>query len=716
MIVQQRKGAVCLAMSVVVAGMLSLPMVGSGPAGAANTASELLVDRDGHIVVASPEAVRPFAGEDRYETAVQLAEQFAQRRGGLGAVSTMILVSGESLADGLVATGLAGQEQSPILLTHRDTLPDAVADFVDRHDVSNVIVVGGPDAVSNQVLSDIASLESSPTVRRLAGEDRYATAAAVAAQLHSEAAWCETGDAAAVLVHGSDRNLADIAGLGVLAFARGLPIVLTHSDELPLATARYLRAHRIDRVVMVGPASLVSDDVISPILATGVDEVTREAAGPAGTTPVAIAQLMTETCRYELDPSPSVVALADRRPAIDAVAASPLLAVGVDDSGPVPLLLADGLLPSTVRSFLSRTPLEVDGQKNHLLVLAIGGVGAVDRATMRAAVSAASSARPLTTRISAAAGERMLRISYSESLHVDVQRFYGRVRDLLYVNDFPAWIAEQQLSPSITSDPCGRFAAIDVTLNDEIESGDVIQLESADDWYSTNGDRREIRGVAYEVPELRPSLRRPAVEVIAQPEASTLWVSVQTDEYRDPRIDPDEAVTVNPRPVRVASAVDGTVVSVEGPVPTRLDRFLGTRLYSFALRTTGGSYALAPGDRVTVRQSLAVNASGQRSGVRRATVAEPERRLGIAAVRVGPPNPGVDESVRTIRPEEIPDISQRAQASLGDSLYVVARWSGVGAGAAGNAWEIYSTRSDTVAGAPTASRRTPRCGSTPATS
>jgi len=685
-------------MSLVV-GMLSLPMVGSGTAGAANTASELLVDSDERVLVASQDGIRPFAGDDRYETAVLLAEQFAQRRGGLGAVSTMILVSGESLADGLAAAGLAGQEQAPVLLTPRDTLPDAVADFVDRHDISHVIAVGGADAVSDRVLSNIASLGSSPTVRRLAGEDRYATAAAVASQLHSEAAWCGTGGAAAVLVHGGDEHLADIAGLGVLAFARGLPIVLTRSDELPLATARYLREHRIDRVVIVGPTSVVSDDVISPILATGVDEVTREAAGPAATTQAAIAKLMTETCRYELNPSPSIVALAGRRAAIDAVAAAPLLAVGVDDSGPVPLLLADGPLPPAVRSFFSRTPQEVDGQKNHLLVLAIGGNRAIDEATMSAAVSAASSARPLTARISAEAGERTLRISYSESLHVDVPRFYGRVRDLLYVDDFPAWITELELSPSITSDPCGRFAAIDVTLSDEIEAGDVIQLESAEDWYSTNGDQREIRGVAYEVPELRPSLRRPAVEVIAQPGASTLWVSVHADEYGDPRIDPDVAITVNSRPVRVL-ADDGTVVLVGQPTALRLDRFLATRLYSIPLRTGVGDYALAPGDLVTVRHSLAVDASGQRSGVRRVTVAEPDRRLGIAAVRVGPPNPGVDESVRTLRPEEISEISQRAQASLGDSLYIVARWSGAAAGASGNAWEIYSTRSDTVAGAP----------------
>ena len=694
---QQRRGAVCAALAAVV-GILSLSMVVSGTAGAANTASELLVERSDRVSVASEPGIRPFGGADRYGTAVLLAERFAQQRGGLGAVSTVILVSGESPADGLVATGLAGRHQAPILLTPRDALPNEVAEFLDRYDVSSVIVVGGTEAVSDQVLSGIASLEVSPSVRRLAGEDRFATAVTVASQLDSEAAWCGADGAAAVLVHGSDEHLSDGIGLGVLAFARELPIVLTRGDDLPLATAHYLREHRIDRVVIVGGTSVVSDAVLSPILAQGVDEITRVAAAPAGMTEVAMAQLMIDACQHDLTPSSSVVALAGRHSALDAVAAAPLLAVGVDGSGPVPLLLAADPLAASVRGFLARTPLEVDGRKNHVHVVAIGGHGAIGEATMAAAVDAAASARALTARINASAGDRKLRISFSERLEVDVPLFYGRLRDLLYVNDFPAWIADLALNPSITSDPCGRFAAVDVTLTDEIEAGDVIELESAEDWPSIEGDRREIRGVAYRVPDPRPLLSRPAIEVIAQPEASTLWVSVQADEYRDPDIDADD-IAVNPSRIRVR-AEDGTAVIVGQPAAVRLDRFLGTRLYSFPLRSADGDYALAPGDLVTVRNSLAVNASEQRSGGRNVAVAEPDTQLGITAVRIGAPNPGVDESVRTTRPEEIADISRRAQASLGSSLYIVAKWSGAAAGAAGNAWEIYSTRSNTASGAP----------------
>ncbi|WP_423916538.1 cell wall-binding repeat-containing protein [Candidatus Poriferisodalis sp.] len=82
----------------------ALAAVGAGPAQAANTAAEFLIDSDDDEL---PDA-RSFAGRDRYETAVKLAERYAQERGGLNSVSTVIVVSGTSGTDGAVVAGLAG--------------------------------------------------------------------------------------------------------------------------------------------------------------------------------------------------------------------------------------------------------------------------------------------------------------------------------------------------------------------------------------------------------------------------------------------------------------------------------------------------------------------------------------------------------------------------------------------------------------------------------
>ena len=674
----------------------TLATIHVGPVQAANTASELLVDPADRVSVDEAGGVRPFAGRDRYETALRLAERFVHERGGLGSVSTVILASGEALADGAVTAGLAGHLAAPVLLTRPNHLPDGVADFIEHHGISTVIVVGGPNSVSRQVLGELSALKPEPGVRRIAGADRFATAAAVAAEFDSDSTWCATDDAAAVLVNGSDEHLAATVAIGPLAYARELPMLLSRQNKLPEAAARYLRDRRTERVVIVGGTAVISDSVVSELLEAGVDAVERVATTTTSAE-TAMAQLMTVTCRHELEPAASMVALTSRDSVADAIAAAPVLGAGLGDAGPIPLLLASKPLPRAVSSYLARTPSEIDGRKNHVVVVAIGGLNAIDEATMSAAVRAASSARGLTARITASAGGSTLRIRYSESLEVEGGRFAAKLRDLLYVNDVPAWIAGQPVPVGRTVDPCEMFSSVDVTLRHELEVGDKIDLLPAEDWPSTNGDRRVIRGASLTIPEPRPSFRGPTIEVIAQPRESTLWVSVKANEYRDPETGLDGGITVNSGRIRVV-AEDDTAVSVVPPVPVRLDRFLGTRLYSVTLQSGGVSYSLADDDLVIVRNSLAVNASDRRSGGRRVIVEEPKVQLGIAAVRVGPPNPGVDDSVQTIRPAQIETVSERAQTSLGSSLRVVAKWSGSAAGAAGNAWEIHSSRADTAVG------------------
>lgn len=684
--------------SAAIACVLCLAMLATvhvGPVQAANTASELLVDPADRVSLDETGGVRPFSGRDRYETALRLAERFVHERGGLGSISTVILASGEALADGAVTAGLAGHLGAPVLLTRPDDLPEGVADFIDHHGVSTVIVVGGASSVSERVLDEISGLEAEPVVRRIAGVDRFATAAAVAAHFDSGSTWCATDDVAAVLVNGSDERLAEAIAIGPLVFARELPVLLSRQDELPEAAARYLRERRIERVVIVGGTAVVSDTVVSALLEAGVDEVERVAAATTASVETAMAELLTVTCRHELEPTASIVALTGRHSVADAIAAGPVLGTGLGDSGPVPLLLAGSPLPRAVRSYLARTPREIDGRKNHVLVVAIGGRNVVDEATMSAAVQAAAAARQLTARITASAGESTLRISYSESLEVDGDRFAAKLRDLLFVNGVPAWIAGQPVVSSRTADPCERFSSLDVMLHSELEVGDKIDLLAADDWPSTNGDRRVIREATRTIPAPRPSFRGPSIEVIALPGATKLWISVKASEYRNPETGSDGGITVNSGRIRVVAENDAAV-TVGQPVRVRLDRFLGTALYSFDLQSGGGSYALAPDDLVIVRNGVAVNASERRSGSRRVHVEEPQARLGVAAVRVGRPNPGVDDSVQTTRPSHIATVSTRAQASLGGSLYIVAKWSGSAAGAAGNAWEIHSTRADTA--------------------
>jgi len=159
-----------------------LAVVAGSPAQAANTASEVLVDHDNNAKTAK---VRQFAGATRYETALALAKDFAEKNGGIGGVPVAFVASGESLIDAVAVSALAGDLNAPVLLTPGAELHNGVKDYIEDHAVTTIYVLGGPAAVSDDVFTALENTEvgdNGPTVTRISGDDRYATAEAIASK------------------------------------------------------------------------------------------------------------------------------------------------------------------------------------------------------------------------------------------------------------------------------------------------------------------------------------------------------------------------------------------------------------------------------------------------------------------------------------------------------------------------------------------------------
>lgn len=116
----------------------------------------------------APETNR-IAGLDRYSTAVAASQRFAP------GVDTVYLTSGRAFPDALGAGALAAQIGAPVLLTDPGSLPDSVRAELLRLEPANVIVVGGPAAVSAAVFSTVAGLSFAPEMNRIGGADRYDT-------------------------------------------------------------------------------------------------------------------------------------------------------------------------------------------------------------------------------------------------------------------------------------------------------------------------------------------------------------------------------------------------------------------------------------------------------------------------------------------------------------------------------------------------------------
>ena len=123
--------------------------------------------------------VERIAGDDRFATAAAIAARVGAADTGevvltLGAAADPNRAWPDALSAGALA---ASPDRLPVLLTRGDAVPPATMDALRDLDASEVLLLGGPVAISSAAEDQLRAAGYS--VRRLAGEDRYATSAAV---------------------------------------------------------------------------------------------------------------------------------------------------------------------------------------------------------------------------------------------------------------------------------------------------------------------------------------------------------------------------------------------------------------------------------------------------------------------------------------------------------------------------------------------------------
>ncbi|MDR1961349.1 MAG: S8 family serine peptidase [Gracilibacteraceae bacterium] len=182
-------------------------------------------------------------GSDRYETAAAVARL-------LGSRDQAVIVNAQNFPDALSIAAEAAQAGWPILLTERDTLPEATARTLRNLSVSRVVIVGGPGAVSAEVESIL------PSPRRLAGDDRYDTSASVL---------YDRPPAGANLYIATGRNFPDALTGGLLAALNSSSIMLVSPDGLTERQKSLLASLRGKNVVTLGGAGSVSEELLAEV-------------------------------------------------------------------------------------------------------------------------------------------------------------------------------------------------------------------------------------------------------------------------------------------------------------------------------------------------------------------------------------------------------------------------------------------------------------------
>lgn len=272
-------------------------------------------------------AVERLAGADRVGTAVAASLQRT-------AAADVLLTTGGAFPDALAAAALAARLDAPVLLTGNQTLPEEVSDEIARLGAERVWILGGSHAIAPAIEDQLRA--SGLEVRRLAGGDRYQTAAAVALGAGRPA----SGEVALALGEHPEPSRAwpDAIAAGTLAaLPEPVPTLLTRPDALPAATVAALRHLRATRVLVVGGTVGIPESIVTALQDLRL-EVERVAGASRYATSVELAERVQSARR---DPAGTLLfASGERFP--DALGAAALAAhVGA----PLVLVPSSGLAP-----------------------------------------------------------------------------------------------------------------------------------------------------------------------------------------------------------------------------------------------------------------------------------------------------------------------------------------------------------------------------------
>jgi hypothetical protein len=269
------------------------------------------------FMVATPPPAPPVtrvAGADRDATAVAVSDaDFAPQSAG-----AVVLARNDDYPDALTGGPLAAASGGPLLLTAPGSLDPSVAAELARvlPKGGPVYLLGGTSALSTSVEAAVDALGYH--VVRLAGADRYATAAAVAAAV--------PGVTSVFEVTGSD--FADAVSAVPAAVANHGVVLLTDGATQSAATAAWLAAHGgLTRYAVGGPAAQADP---SATAVSGADRYATAAAVAA-----------------RFFPAPKTVGVATGTAFPDALSA------GARPGGPMLLVPGTGPVPSPVSAYLS---------------------------------------------------------------------------------------------------------------------------------------------------------------------------------------------------------------------------------------------------------------------------------------------------------------------------------------------------------------------------
>jgi len=213
-------------------------------------------------------------GQDRFETAGLISEaMFPQGLDESPEVVTtgaVVIASGVSWPDALVAASVAGVEDAPVLLTDFYGYGGGWGYYSDYNMIAELrqlkpdraIIVGGDDVVSADVEREVNVWVGADDVVRLAGDTRFETARAVAAYIADH-----VPAVSRTALVASGYSFADALSASPVAWSEQFPLYLVRRDGIDQATIDAMVADGVTDVMLLGGTAAVPASVEESLVA-----------------------------------------------------------------------------------------------------------------------------------------------------------------------------------------------------------------------------------------------------------------------------------------------------------------------------------------------------------------------------------------------------------------------------------------------------------------
>lgn len=187
-----------------------------------------------------------YAGADRFETNIEIL-----KGAGFNGGETVLVCASYEFADSLSASATG----MPVLLVHNsyDELRDVQIDYLESlPKACNFIIIGGPNAVNEDLADALAEYDANGKVERVFGETRFETSIAVAEEFFPD-------PEQVVLAYAW--MFPDALCGGTIGYATGSPIILTSDVKVDKA-ASYNKSNGVHYGYIVGGPVHLTDEVV----------------------------------------------------------------------------------------------------------------------------------------------------------------------------------------------------------------------------------------------------------------------------------------------------------------------------------------------------------------------------------------------------------------------------------------------------------------------